>query len=97
MIITTSCNENKLCISYYPNKSIKEIYFENGKHEYNGLYKSFYMNGKIRNIGVSRNNTTIGIWHSYYSNGRINSRITYDDDGKVIVDDIRLQVPVDDV
>lgn len=84
LIISNSCNENHECKTYYPNKTVKEIYFENSSHQYNGLYKSFYLNGKIKLMGVSLKNTTIGTWYSYYSNGRINTQILYDNHGHVL-------------
>ncbi len=47
--------------TYHDNGSLKEHYFEDGNGDYFGIYKSFYDNGSISQVGYCENSRYVGV------------------------------------
>ncbi len=54
---------------------IKETNFKNGKK--NGVYREYYRNGNIKELGRFRNNYKIGKWKNYYESGVLKNKGRY--------------------
>ncbi len=56
---------------YYNNGSLKVIGQNNQEGEEMGIWKYYYKNGQLGEIGEYKNGIEIGIWKSYYENGQL--------------------------
>lgn len=54
------------------------VYYQTTFRNGNGLWKSFYVNGKLRIGGYYQNGLEQGIWREYNRNGSIKEEITYE-------------------
>ena len=85
-------DSNYPIFTYYQSDELdKDIYTEKNilKEEYyctgfindcnlNGLYKSYYINGNIKEIGVYKNNSQYDKWNYYYNDEQIQKEIIFD-------------------
>ena len=63
---------------------LKEIYYCTGNPNdcsLDGLYKKYYINGNIKEIGIYINNLQYGKWNYYYSDAQIQKELIFDEYG----------------
>lgn len=69
IFILCSCRREVPQMKYYPNGNVKETCsLRNGK--LSGEYKCFYENGNLYGEGEYRHNYPIGVWRTYYPDGK---------------------------
>ena len=69
---------------YMDKNILKEEYYCTGSiddYNLNGLYKSYYINGDIKEIGVYNNNAQYDKWNYYYIDEQIKKEIIFDEYG----------------
>lgn len=68
---------------YYPNGQVMgNLSFLSGKIE--GPAKYYYRDGRIRSLGVWKDNSRIGTWREYFETGVLKEIIHYDNSGAII-------------
>ncbi len=68
--------------TFYDNGQLQDsIYFDKGNK--NGIFKSWYKNGKQKNVGANVNDLPVNTWNWYYNNGQKSTEEIYQK-GKII-------------
>jgi antitoxin component YwqK of YwqJK toxin-antitoxin module len=69
-----------LWVEYDKDQIKSKIGYNDG--EYEGIYQTFYLNGKIQFDGQTKNNEFTGLWKMYYMNGSLGEIGSFDDGKK---------------
>ncbi|MDR6239168.1 toxin-antitoxin system YwqK family antitoxin [Aureibacter tunicatorum] len=59
---------------YFSNQSIKETFYVNSDGKLEGLYVSYFPNGKVKEKGFYSNNLPDSLWQYFSSNGKITKK-----------------------
>ncbi len=70
-------------IYYYQGKRPSTI-LKNTEGKANGIFTSFYENGKVSKSGMLENGKGLGKWEEYFNNGKISSVYHYNNKGEYI-------------
>lgn len=71
---TTSINNNTT-ETFFATNELAKFTCKNRKKD--GLYKTYYENGDLRQQGMFKNNKKIGLWLSYYKNNKLKEETNY--------------------